>query len=165
MGVVVVGLGNPILSDDGVGIAVARRLRETLPADAGIAVVEAYAGGLRLMEAMAGYDRAVIVDAMKSGLLPPGSVQVFEPATARTRHTLCTHDSDLATALALGRDLGLALPRCVEVVAVEAQDVETFGEELSAAVRAAVPTAAAEALRRLGWERLSFGPGFSRSQP
>src|ERR1044072_2640099 len=62
---VVVGLGNPILSDDSVGIKVAEQVKRHLSAESGIDVLEAYAGGLRLMEAIAGYDSAIIVDAMK----------------------------------------------------------------------------------------------------
>ena len=150
MRTVVVGLGNPILSDDGVGIRVAALLRERLAGMAGVAVVEAYAGGLRLMEAIAGFERALIVDAVQSGTMPPGTVTTFAlEEAARTRHTLCAHDGDLATVLRLGRELGLALPQRVEIIGIEAADVETFGEELTPAVRTALSTAVAEVLRRL----------------
>ena len=150
MRTVVVGLGNPILSDDGVGIQVAALAKKLIAQNSGIDVVEAYAGGLRLMEAVAGYERAIIVDAVKTGAHPPGTVQFFTLHTsAKTRNTLCAHDGDLATVLALGRDLGLALPQRVEIIGIEGANVETFGEELSDAVRAALPAAVAEVLRRL----------------
>jgi len=153
MRTVVVGLGNPILSDDGVGISIAALVRERLAAEDAIDVIEAYAGGLRLMEAIAGYERAIIVDAVKSGANPPGTVTSFPlHAAAKSRHTLCAHDGDLATVLTLGRDLGLALPQHVEIIGIEADDVESFGEELSAAVHAALPVAVAEVLRRLHQE-------------
>ncbi|MBJ6724467.1 hydrogenase maturation protease [Geomesophilobacter sediminis] len=140
MKTVVVGLGNPILTDDGVGPAVARLLR-SLPAAAEIHVTEAYAGGLRLMEAMAGFDRAVIVDAMQTGGRP-GTVRRINPEElSGTRNLLCTHDADLPTALALARSLGLAVPDLVEVVGIEAEEVEAFGEELTEKVRAALPLA------------------------
>ncbi|GAW67767.1 peptidase M52 [Geoanaerobacter pelophilus] len=142
MGTVVVGLGNPILTDDGVGIKVAAAVRELL-AGTGVEVVEAYSGGLRLMEAISGYRRAVIVDAMTGGL-PPGTVLRIGALDGRgTRNLHSSHDGDLAGALRLGRELGLNLPELVELVGVEAGDVETFGEELSEAVRAALPQAVA----------------------
>ncbi|MBI2353469.1 MAG: hydrogenase maturation protease [Deltaproteobacteria bacterium] len=151
MRTIVVGLGNPILSDDSVGIKVAALVRERLPADAGIDMTEAYAGGLRLMEAIAGYDRAIIVDAMKSGAHPPGTIMrlsLDSPAT--TRNTLCTHDGELSTALALGRDLGLAMPESIEIIGIEAAEVEQFGEELTQGVSGALPQAVAEVLRLCG---------------
>lgn len=151
MRTIVVGLGNPILSDDSVGIKVAALVKQRLPDDAGVDVVEAYAGGLRLMEAIAGYDRAIILDAMKSGTHPPGTIMhlsLDSPTT--TRNTLCTHDGDLSTALALGRDLGLAMPESIEIIGIEATEVERFGEELTAGVRDALPQAVDEVLRRCG---------------
>ncbi len=150
MRTVVVGLGNPILSDDSVGIKVAARVRERLAPGSGVEVVEAYAGGLRLMEAISGFARAIVVDAVKSGDDPAGTVRTFPlHAAAATRNTLCAHDGDLATVLKLGSELGLELPGEVAIVGIEAVDVETFGEELSDAVRAAVPEAVAVVLRIL----------------
>ena len=148
MRTIVVGLGNPILSDDSVGIKAAGLVRELVAGSERIEVVEAYAGGLRLMEAIAGYDRAVIVDAMTSGTCPPGTVLCLRPGDgARTRNMLCSHDSDLETSLCVGRELGLALPREIRIVGIEAEDVENFSEELTRSVRAALPAAVAEILR------------------
>ena len=151
MRTVVVGLGNPILSDDSVGIKVAALVKSQLPDAADVDVFESYAGGLRLMEAIAGYDSAIIVDAMKTGSCPPGSIKWLSiDSLTKTRNTLCTHDSDLATAMALGRDLGLAIPDNVEIVGIEASEVECFSEELTSGVLAALPRAVGEVLRRCG---------------
>jgi hydrogenase maturation protease len=68
----------------------------------------------------------------------------------KTRNTLCTHDSDLATSLALGRDLGLAIPDLVEIIGIEADDVENFSEELTSEVSRALPLAVAVLLHRCG---------------
>lgn len=147
MRTVVVGLGNPILSDDSVGIKVAGLLKMRIPENTDVDVVEAYTGGLRLMETIAGYERAIIVDAMKTGLHSPGTVRLLSPdSLTKTRNTLCTHDGDLATALILGRDLGLAIPDHIEIMGIEAEDVERFSEELTGEVRKAVPLAVDELL-------------------
>jgi len=148
---VVVGLGNPILSDDGVGIRVAELLREQVIPNGGFEVIIACVGGLRLMEALVGYRRAIIVDAMLSGSRPPGSVQLLPlEATGNTRNLFCAHDGELVSALALGRDLGLELPEQIEIVGIEAEEVEVFSEDLSARVAAAVPVAVALVRERLG---------------
>lgn len=150
MRTIVVGLGNPILSDDSVGIKAALLLKQRLDGISGIDVVEAYAGGLRLMESIAGYDRAIIVDAVKCGEFPPGTIRHFAlDATARTRNTLCTHDGDLATTVELGRSLGLDLPDDVEIIGMEVEQVENFSEELTEKVAAALPEIVEEVLRAL----------------
>ena len=66
----VIGLGNPLVSDDSVGLRVVERLRPLLADREGVDVVEDYWGGLRLMEQMIGYSRAVVIDATYTGAAP-----------------------------------------------------------------------------------------------
>jgi len=146
MSTIVVGLGNPILTDDSVGIKVARSLRGRLPSD--IDVTETYAGGLRLMDILTGYDRAVIIDALVTRDPHPGAIHDLTLEDSEgTRNLACTHDTSLAAALELGRSLGLVLPTNITIVGIEAQDVETFGEECTEAVAKAIPVAAERIVR------------------
>lgn len=154
MRTVVIGLGNPILTDDSVGIQVVHDLgRRLLVAGIGpqdVALKKAFTGGLGLMDAMVGYDRAIIVDAMFTGNCPPGSVRTFaDPAELCTRNTHSTHSASLDVALEAGREIGLDLPENIRVVGIEALDVETFGQGLTAPVAAAVPAAMDAVLREL----------------
>lgn len=162
--VLVLGLGNPILGDDGVGWQVAgavEALLATGPRSDGVLparlrgrveVDRLSLGGLRLMERLIGYDRAIIVDAIATGLAPLGTVrarrlaELPDPAQGRLASP---HDSSLAVALAVGRELGARLPREPWIVAVEAAPGMDFGEGLSPPVRDAVPRAAAEVIRLL----------------
>lgn len=133
----VLGMGNPILSDDGVGLEVARRLEEG-PLPAGVEVRQSEVAGLRLLELLRGYDKVVIVDALRSGR-KPGEVVRYEAREFTGGHRYgSAHSIGLDTALELGRRLGIPMPDDVTVLAVEAEDVETFGEELSPPVAAAV---------------------------
>lgn len=142
---VVIGVGNPILRDDGVGLEVARLVRRRSAGNPDLTVTELCAGGLRLMESMVGYDRAIIVDAMNptttAGHPPtPGTVREFVPDSATpARNLRCAHDSDLAGALALARAMDMALPSEIRIFVVEAAEIGSFGEELSPLVRQAVP--------------------------
>ena len=141
-GSVVIGLGNPILGDDAVGLHVAQALKTELAGVAGVVIKELHAGGMRVMDAIAGFERAVIVDAMCTGALRPGSVRRLEvDQLGQARNLASTHDTNLPTALALGRMLGLRMPSAVTIFGIEALEVETFGEVLSADVRRAVPEA------------------------
>ncbi len=138
----VVGLGNPILGDDGVGWRVAEQVRERLD-DPAVDVLCLSLGGLALMEHLAGYRRAIIVDAMTTGA-EPGSLHrllALEMDELGVQHTASVHDLSLLSALAFGREMGLELPHDIRVVGVEARPEFEFGEHLGEAVGKAVPLA------------------------
>ena len=139
---IVIGLGNPILRDDSVGLRVVRALQSQLEGVADVEVSEDSHGGLRLMERLVGFQRAIIVDAIVTGA-QPGTLHVLTVGGPATQRSASAHDVDLPTALAVGRRAGAQLPESenILVVAIEAEDVLTFGEQLSPAVEAAVPQA------------------------
>lgn len=155
MRTLVIGLGNPILTDDGVGILVARAVQQRLaeqPAGQ-VDVAEASVGGLRLMEMMVGYDQVILIDALLDRNATPGAVQCWtlEQLSQRmpTQHLASAHDANLPTALAAGRRMGLSLPDDVVVIAIAAQNVLEFNEQPTPAVAAAVPEATAAAMAML----------------
>ncbi len=138
MTTLVIGLGSPLLRDDGIGPQVVRELvRHDL---AGVRLAEAHAGGLALVEEMQGSERVIIVDASLHPDLRPGEIAVTGVGSA-TCHAACSHDCTLEQALALARGAGLALPpdERIVIVAVGAADVQCFDERLSPAVAAALP--------------------------
>jgi len=158
----VIGLGNPILGDDGVGWKVAETVKERLSKEmhfrlpvrpigtksihylSPIEVDCLSLGGLSLMERLLGYERAIIVDSMETGHSPVGSVRTFPLASLpdpMAGHSASAHDTSLITALKTAESIGADIPKRVDVVAVEAQNVYDFGEELSPPVAAAVPEA------------------------
>ena len=147
MKTLVLGLGNPILTDDGVGIYVVRALagnHRGLPLRDDVAFAEASVGGLRLLDAIAGYERVVMVDAIQTPDGEPGEVYRLCPSDLRASlHSGSTHDLSLPGALALGRGLGMRLPddEDIVIIAVEVEDVLTFGEACTPRVQAAIPQA------------------------
>ena len=154
MTTIIIGIGNPVLTDDSVGIKVARELGSRLPADPNVVIQELCAGGLRLVEAMAGYERAIIIDAIVSRDGEPGSVCILGPSDLRkTRNTCSTHDASLVEALELGKMAGLQLPEEIKIWAIEACDVETFSESLTEPVQLAVPAVVESVIRHLDGNR------------
>ena len=139
MRVVVIGIGNPIASDDGVGIRAVQDFQKAY-VDERVTCVECERGGLELLDLMKGYDAAVIVDASKTETSPPGTVttlvarQPFSPVTHRSLHTM-----ELDSVLAFGSLMGMHLPDEVTVLAVEAADIETFHEGCTPEVESAIP--------------------------
>lgn len=149
----VVGLGNPILSDDGVGVSVAREVRERLPDNSTVDVCELSVGGLRLMEAMVGYERVILVDALalEGGL--PGEVTRLTEAQLRelsaTSHSTCVHDMSVVTALDVGRRLELELPTELVIFGIGVENVTCFSTEPTPAVSEAIPKAVEAVLAEL----------------
>jgi hydrogenase maturation protease len=146
----VVGLGNPILGDDGAGWRVIDALDGLEHDEASLQ--QACVGGISLMELLVGYRRAIIVDAIIDPADAPGSVWRRPLAEVETRvasHLDSTHDAPLPAAIEAGRAMGADLPTDIEVVGIVIERGDVFGEELSDVIAAAVPVAAEEVVRAL----------------
>lgn len=149
----VLGVGNPILSDDGVGIHVARELgARGLP---GVTVEELPAGGLELLDLVLDHDVVVIVDAIQTSGGKPGQIHELEERDfERAVHGSSPHGVNIATALALGRKLvPERMPHTVRYVAIEAADLVNVCEKLTPPVQEALPKAVALVEMILGLSR------------
>jgi len=148
----VLGLGNPILSDDAVGFHVlrhARRLCAERSLDEGVAFSERCIGGLDLLFEIEGCDGLIVVDAFHSRSGDPGRVRTLTSAEMGPAELAGVQDHwlNLPGALALGRRLGSHVPTSIAAVVIDVgENCLVFGEELSPPVAAAVPTAAAAVL-------------------
>ena len=150
MKTLILGLGNPLVTDDSVGLRVVERLKPLLVDRTDVEVSEDYWGGLRLMERMIGFDAAIVIDAIQTGA-PPGTIHLLAPDDISTQRSASAHDVNLSTALEFGRRAGAHLPKNdrIRLVGIEAQDILTFGEQCTPAVRAAVPQAVEAVLNAL----------------
>ena len=152
MKTLVVGLGNPILGDDGVGWKVAERVSAVINHHTCVEVDCVSVGGLSLMERMLGYQRVILVDSMESGQSGVGSVRVF-PLLALPNpimgHSASAHDTSLMNALQVARSMGADVPERVDVVSIETKNTRDFSEELSPKVAAAIPVAVHKILELL----------------
>ncbi|MDD2365093.1 MAG: hydrogenase maturation protease [Desulfuromonadaceae bacterium] len=150
---VIIGMGNPLLSDDGVGIAVARAVADKMKDRMNLVVTELHTGGIRLMEAMVGFKRAVVIDAMLSGAVP-GTLRRFDPREFVTgKNTFSSHDTDFATAFELGLMADVVLPDKLAFWGIEAREFDVFGEIFSEDVSAALPGAVEDVIEELlMWE-------------
>jgi len=144
MKTLVLGLGNPILTDDGVGVRVAEAVRAALPPTAAIEISEASVGGLELMERLLGFERVILIDALHgSRYRQPGAIHRMTlddlRAISPTQHSASAHDTSLVTALDLARRMDFALPRELIIFAVETENIVDFNEEPTPAVAQAIP--------------------------
>lgn len=140
MRTLVLGLGNPILSDDAVGIRIARELRKRVD---GVDVEEGAVAGITILDHIQGYDSLVIVDSIKTGKSPPGHLHVLRPEDLDgvTRPSRSHHGLGLVRTLSIGRRMGYDLPDTIRIYAVEVLRDDEFGENLSPRVEESVPAA------------------------
>lgn len=140
---VILGMGNPILTDDAVGVRLAGDVKKYLGDIPNLLVVEECSvGGLNLLDFLEGYDQAVVLDAIHTRGGGPGDCYRFTAEDLRDTSNLSNvHDANFATALELGRCLGQRLPRDedIHVFAVEVLDDLTFGEDLTPVLERAYP--------------------------
>lgn len=154
MKTLIIGLGNPILGDDGVGWVVAQEVERLRPSPGGRGDggggeirVECFSlAGISLMERMIGCQRVILIDSLNTGNYAQGEVVTFSLDSLEDLlhgHSASAHDLSLKGALKLGRSMGADLPRDedIRVVAIEAAHVYDFTEELTPEIAAAVPKA------------------------
>src|SRR5689334_401252 len=152
MKTLIIGLGNPILGDDGVGWKIAEEVKEQLhslptPLQKGegseVDVEFLSLGGISLMEHLIGYERAILVDAVSSDQ-ENGSIIVSnldEMPDYSAFHITSAHDTSLQNALKLGRSMGAKLPKDVIIVGIATDQIYDFSDTLSLPVARAVSKA------------------------
>jgi hydrogenase maturation protease len=147
----VLGVGNILQQDDGLGVRVAEMLAtHRLPE--GVCVRDAGTPGIGLVTQMEDWSRVYIIDAAQMGETP-GTWRRFTTDEVRLiaeGGVFSAHEADVASALALANAVGV-LPDEVILYAVEPQQVG-WGEELSTQVTAALPGLVDQILEEL-WKR------------
>jgi len=134
--VLVMGLGNVLMGDEGVGVHAARQL-EALPWPPHVSVVDGGTGGFHLLSHLAESDVAVMIDATLDGR-PPGTIRVFEPRYASDfPRSLSAHDIGLKD-LVESADLLRQLPRVI-LVTISAAEIQAMRTTLSPELEAVVP--------------------------
>lgn len=138
---VVLGLGNPVLSDDAVGLAVVAALKQLLEAAPipGVDVLASTRAGFELIDLLRDYHRAILVDCLALPNPQPGRVRRLGlDDVAGSSRLVNVHDLSLGVAFQLAERMDIRMPAEVEILAVEAADTCTIAEALTPAVEAAV---------------------------
>jgi len=137
--VLVLGLGNDLLTDDAVGLLVVRALRSRFAGHAAIEIGETTEMGLALLDFITGYRVAVLVDSIQTGKAPPGFLHELDAAALHALTGRTPHFVGVGETLALGRQLGLPMPEQVKIFAIEVEDPFTLGTALTPALQSALP--------------------------
>ncbi len=131
MKTLVLGLGNEILRDDGVGIVAVREIERRVNRP-GLEFKAASVSGLSILDLVSGYDKLIVIDSIRTGKGNPGDLYSFGLEELEgTEYMSSPHAINFATAFELGRLLDISMPRFIRIYAVEVEDNETFGNDLS----------------------------------
>jgi hydrogenase maturation protease len=138
---VVLGLGNPLLCDDAVGLRVAAALQELMQAEPveGVRVVTSLRGGFELIDLLAGASEAIIIDCLDVPDAEPGRIRRLDrDQVAGAARLVGAHDLSVGTAFQLAAEMGISMPDPVDIYGVEAAETRCFSERLTPPVEAAV---------------------------
>ena len=151
MKIIILGIGNEILGDDGVGVHIAHELKKLIH-NPHIIVDEAITGGMNLLDLLLGYDKAILIDAVKSDEGKHGDVTRIPLGDFTTMHSCNPHDVSLTEAIDMAKKMGeTRIPDEIVVIGVLLKEIPCeFGEELSPEIAAAVPKAVEMTLNELG---------------
>ena len=146
MNTLILGIGNPILTDDGIGIKIAQRLKEE---NLELKVIETSEAGITLLDLMVGYDKLIIIDSIKTESGKPGDLYKLGLGDLKaSKDFSSSHGIGIATAFELGQRLGYRMPTFVSIYAVEIKDNTTFGEKCTEEVKQRIPFIVKQVMRK-----------------
>lgn len=148
MALLILGLGNDLLGDDGVGLLAADALMHSkVPS---IEVTKSSLSGLYLVDLVEGYDDLIIVDSIAG--TRPGKVTRLPLSKMGPKIVPSAHYLGLAEALDLAKRAGMSIPNRVEIVAMQIHETQTIGTGISKEVRAGL-SSLLEEVRKVakGW--------------
>ena len=153
MKTLVLGIGNDILGDDGVGIHIVRKFMP-LVKNADITVEESAASGIALLERIRGYQRLIIADALLTDKTEAGKIhRLTLEDISTTNNSFTAHEAALAATIELGNSLFPGeMPTEVVVYAVQTRDVKQVTGKMTPVVKAAVPHAVKMIMAEIGEE-------------
>jgi len=150
MRTIILGVGNQILGDDGVGIHIANELKKKIN-NPNITIDDAITGGMNLLDLLLGYDKAIIVDAVKTNEGENGEVKRIPLGAFSTMHSCNPHDVSLIEAIEMAKKMGEdRIPKEIIIIGVLMKEIPCeFGEKLSKEIAAAVPKAVDMTLKEI----------------
>lgn len=142
------GLGNPIMSDDGTGLVVSRALHRRLP-DFDLEL--SCSNGFDVVDRILGYQTAIIIDSMVTGAHAPGAVvRLGLDGPRTTLRSADSHNLAFPEAVRMAAALGAPVPGTILVYGIEVVDPHSVGSEISPAILARVEEIAREISKDVG---------------
>lgn len=140
--ILILCLGNEVLSDDSFGPTIAGILETMQIANERVEVIFAPVAGFNLLDLLEQREKVLVIDSIVTGEVRPGTLHFFPMGNLTpSRYLTTSHQMSLPTALELGRRMGYHMPAHIDVLAIEAGDVTTLNESMTRPVAAALEAA------------------------
>jgi hydrogenase maturation protease len=137
--ILILGMGNDILTDDGVGIKITKVLEKKYPFP-NIIYDTLSLGGMEIIEYIRDFKMVIIIDAIKTQDGIPGAVYQFVPEDFKeTTHLSNIHDISFLTSLKLAKELDIPTPEEVHIIAVEIVEDMVFSDDFTPQLQARYP--------------------------
>ena len=152
MKTLILGIGNTLLGDDGVGVYVARELSEKITDD-DVDILNTAIDGLNLLDVIRDYDRLIVIDAILDEIAEYGTIfrLTRDKLLPPSQSGAASHNLNLATTLHIGNKIFPGeIPGEVVIFAVVSQNVDYVTEEMTRTVKQAVPKVVDLVLKELG---------------
>ena len=145
----ILGIGNDILRDDGIGPKLVAKMEEIEPMD-GVEYQTTTLGGLDILELIQDYDTVVFIDAIKTRGGVPGTVYEFSLGDFQeTLHLSNLHDISFLTAIELGKKMKMRIPERISIIAVEIVEDMEFGEQFTPILQEKYPAIIQEVRQKI----------------
>ena len=129
--IIVVGLGNKVLGDDGIGAYLITDLQRELNLDS-LSFQISVNGGMEIIDLLNNYQKAFILDGIRTAEGNPGDIYIMDSDDyMETLHISNVHDVDFKTALKLAEKINLRMPEKITIIAVEVMEDKVFNEFLT----------------------------------
>ena len=154
MKVIVIGLGNPILTDDAVGIRISELLEKKLPdiafpENTEISITQNESGGWDILDLAVGFDVLILIDALLDKSLKPGELRWYSDKVFTSIRLSGVHNMDVFSAVEYGKSLNLKVPEKILVLGVGVNDVLTFCERCTSEVEVAIEKGADQVIKKI----------------
>ncbi|MDG6225790.1 MAG: hydrogenase maturation protease [Candidatus Thermoplasmatota archaeon] len=134
--IAVIGIGNPLMGDDGIG---PRLIEELKLLGTGVELIDIGTGGMQLVHVLAGYDAVLLIDAADMGV-DPGEFRVLSPENAvsvKECRSYSLHDWDIMRSIEISNEIGEA-PQRILILAIQPGSLR-MGEGISPEVESGIP--------------------------
>lgn len=148
---IILGLGNPILSDDSVGLRVVDKIEEILSPINNVDFSKVASSGIEILDIISGYNRLILIDVIKTGMAEIGTINKYDVLDFKNSiHLSSPHQLNFPSVIEFAKKIGIPIPEVIDIFTIEVEDIYTFAEECSSKIKKKIPKIAKEIIKQSG---------------
>ena len=149
--ILILGLGNPILSDDSVGLKIVDEIEKLLCRNENIDFCKVAISGITILDIISGYKHLVLVDVIKTGREEIGTLNKHDISDFKDSiHLSSPHQLNFPSVIEFAKKTGIPIPVEIDLFTIEVEDIYTFSEECSPGIKKEIPEIAREIIKQSG---------------